>query len=220
MARPHVMVVDPAVKVPELECFNHMTELSQLPLTYHLPCMQGMQSLRAEDMSQVHGIVILGSAASVHDRQPWQATLESWLMPHLEAGIPTLGLCYGHQMLAHMFGGEIGYVFPDQTKHRGFREIYVDATPAWHRGMGKICVSHCETVKKAPESMNVMAKSAEIAIDGLAHKTLPVFSFQSHPEAVPEFLTNHEIPDGGAGAFAYGYELVKGFLNFAGATRR
>jgi GMP synthase (glutamine-hydrolysing) len=220
MTRPHVMVIDPAVKVPELECFNHIAQLSPLPVTYHLPCMQGLQSLHAEDMSQVRGIMVLGSAASVNERLPWQDALEKWLMPHLQRRIPTLGLCYGHQMLAYMFGGEIGYVFPDQRKHKGFREIYVDGTAAWPRGMGKICVSHCETVRKVPESMSVMAKSAEIAVDGLAHKELPVYSFQSHPEAVPEFLKNHDIPDGGPGAFAYGYELVQGFLKFAAGNPR
>lgn len=220
MSRPHIAVIDPAVNVPELECFNNMALLSPLPLTYHLPCRQGMQSLRAENLSQLKGIVILGSAASVHERKPWMIELETWLMPRLEARIPTFGFCYGHQMLAYMFGGDVGYVSLDRTKLKGFREVQVNATPLWKSGVGKICVSHNEEVKNAPACMEVIAKSAQIAIDGLAHKQLPVFSLQSHPEAVAEFLTSHEIPAGENDPFAYGYELVKGFLKFAGSYQR
>lgn len=220
MSRPHFAVIDPAVRIPELECFNLIAQLSTLPVTYHMPAMHGMQSLEAEDFSEVKGLIVLGSAASVHDRLPWQDALEKWLKPKLEQKVPTLGLCYGHQMLAYMYGGKVAHVFPDQSKHKGFREIFVDATPAWQRATGKICVSHCETVVEAPESMKVAAKSPEIAVDGLEHKDLPIFSFQSHPEAVKEFLKNHDIPDGGPGAFTFGHELLKGFLNFASTYRR
>ena len=53
MTKAHIAVIDPAVRIPELECFNQMALISPLPLTYHLPAMYGQQSLDAEDLSQL-----------------------------------------------------------------------------------------------------------------------------------------------------------------------
>ena len=141
-------------------------------------------------------------------------------MPQLERRIPTLGLCYGHQMLARMFGGRVDYVFPDRFKYKGFREVALDATPWSAAARGKLVVSHCETVVEAPRCMRVFARSPEIATDGLAHEDLPVWSFQSHPEATPEFLAGHGItPDGDGRALDFGHALVRGFLNFVANPR-
>ena len=41
-----VAVIDPAVRVPELDCFNRMSRRSRLPLTHHLPALFGLDSLR------------------------------------------------------------------------------------------------------------------------------------------------------------------------------
>lgn len=218
-ARPHIMVIDPAMRIAEVECFNHIALTSPLPVTYHLPAMYGLQSLAYADMRSARGLIILGSASSVHDRLPWQSALEDWLRPHLDAGLPTLGLCYGHQMLATMFGGRVAYVSPDQFKHKGLRRISVSATPCWPAGDGLVVVSHNETVADAPSCMRPIATSALIANDGLAHTQLPIWSFQSHPEATPAFLHNHAIStDEAPQAFAFGQSLVAGFVNFAAKT--
>lgn len=218
---PHVVVIDPAMKIAETECFNLLVHRSPLPCTYHLPAMFGMQSLAAEDMSQARAIILLGSAASVNERVEWQTKLEGWLRPHLERKIPTMGFCYGHQMLAHMFGGKVDYVFPDQSKHVGLREVAMEATPWGKISRGKLVVSHCETVVEAPRSMRVFATSPEIGTDGLAHADLPIWSFQSHPEATIEFLASHGIStDDGAAKLAYGHGIVEDFLNFAAKSGR
>lgn len=61
------------------------------------------------------GIVITGSPAMVSDREPWSEQTASWLADAVRAEIPVLGVCYGHQLLAHALGGEAGY-------HPGGRE--------------------------------------------------------------------------------------------------
>src|SRR5688500_14799459 len=117
----HVAVIDPAMRVPELDCFNRMTRRSRGPLTYHLPALFGMDSL--ERGGEPAGIVILGSGASVNDDLPWQHALKGWLRPRVEGGTPVLGLCYGHQLLADLLGGEVGYVSADRVKRRGLRTV-------------------------------------------------------------------------------------------------
>ncbi|WP_372966478.1 glutamine amidotransferase [Marinobacter sp.] len=56
-----------------------------------------------------HGIVVTGSPAMVSDREPWSEQAGEWLKEAVDASIPTLGVCYGHQLLAHALGGKVGY---------------------------------------------------------------------------------------------------------------
>ena len=57
----------------------------------------------------VAGVVVTGSPAMVSDRAPWSVALASWLRRAHAAGLPLLGICYGHQLLADALGGEVGY---------------------------------------------------------------------------------------------------------------
>ena len=54
------------------------------------------------------GVVVTGSSAMVSEREPWSERTGEWLVSAVERGIPVLGICYGHQLLAQAFGGEVG----------------------------------------------------------------------------------------------------------------
>ncbi|MED5387817.1 MAG: glutamine amidotransferase [Pseudomonadota bacterium] len=55
------------------------------------------------------GVVITGSHAMVTDQAPWMKRLTRWLysLTHEAVSLPVLGLCFGHQILAHTLGGEV-----------------------------------------------------------------------------------------------------------------
>ncbi len=56
----------------------------------------------------VSGVVVTGSHAMVSHREPWSERTAEWLAQLVAHGTPVLGICYGHQLLAHALGGEAG----------------------------------------------------------------------------------------------------------------
>ncbi|MBW2267974.1 MAG: glutamine amidotransferase [Deltaproteobacteria bacterium] len=58
-------------------------------------------------VSGVPAVVVTGSSAYVSDREPWSEDAADWLAELVAAGTPVLGICYGHQLLAHALGGRV-----------------------------------------------------------------------------------------------------------------
>lgn len=58
---------------------------------------------------RVDGVVVTGSPAMVSERADWSERAARWLAAVVrEDVVPVLGLCYGHQLLAHALGGVVG----------------------------------------------------------------------------------------------------------------
>jgi len=57
--------------------------------------------------SEFAGAVVTGSSAMVTDREAWSERTAEWLAGAIEHGTPVLGICYGHQLLAHALGGSV-----------------------------------------------------------------------------------------------------------------
>lgn len=54
------------------------------------------------------GVVVTGSPAMVSSRLDWSERTAKWLRKAVGTGLPILGVCYGHQLLAHALGGTVG----------------------------------------------------------------------------------------------------------------
>jgi GMP synthase (glutamine-hydrolysing) len=217
--RGQVMVIEPAVRFPNLDCFNRLSACSPLPLSYHLPALFGFASIEACDLESVRGAIVLGSAASVHDASPWQERLERWLRELWQRRVPTLGVCYGHQLIGHLLGARVGPAFADGQKALGFRRIRLEEPPSW-AGTAReleLCVSHREAVLECPPELRAFASSQELAFDGIAHRELPIFGLQAHPEATAVFLDEHGISRERASRLADGHALLDGFLSLCGS---
>lgn len=59
--------------------------------------------------SEIAGVVISGSDKMVTDDDKDRAFLEEWIVELKKHKIPLLGICYGHQLLAKVFGGNVDY---------------------------------------------------------------------------------------------------------------
>jgi GMP synthase (glutamine-hydrolysing) len=59
-------------------------------------------------MDGIDGVVITGSPAMVSHRHAWSEQAAQWVAQAYAAELPILGVCYGHQLLAHALGGRVG----------------------------------------------------------------------------------------------------------------
>ena len=73
------------------------------------------------DYDEIAGAVITGSHAMVTEHEPWSERVAAWLPGLVARGIPTLGICYGHQLLAYALGGEVA----DNPNGREFGTVVV-----------------------------------------------------------------------------------------------
>ncbi len=210
----HIVVVDPASDDAHIDCFNHLVKLSPLPLTYHLPALAGWQSLATETNS-IAGIIVLGSNSSVNDRFPWQLAIEEWIKPRLYQGIPTFGICWGHQMISRLLGGQVAKL--PQGNQLGFRKVSLESNPDWDlpESEALLFVCHGEAVVECPSELKVVGKSPLIAVEATRHRELPIWTFQSHPEAVPTFAEGCQYQASPSDSFSFGHSLVAAFMSFA-----
>ena len=105
----------------------------------------------AEDGYDVAAIVVMGSAATPADEFPWLRRLSRWLTPIVrgEVIVPTLGICFGHQLIAHCAGGEIGFVHPDRSKLLGVGRTTLDNSRLLPGAESlQVVISHREEVKQ------------------------------------------------------------------------
>ena len=71
------------------------------------------------------GIIITGSHDMVTDKKPWSEKTADWVKAAVEAEIPLLGVCYGHQLLAHAMGGVVG----DNPNGKEFGTVSIRLNP-------------------------------------------------------------------------------------------
>jgi GMP synthase (glutamine-hydrolysing) len=129
--------------------------------------------------------VVTGSAAMVTDEAAWVEATASWLRHAVAGGLPVLGICYGHQLLAHALGGragwnpvgvEVGVVEITLTAAAGDDPLF-DATPLRFPA----CVSHRQSVLELPPGAVRLASSAMDA--NQAFRVGPcAWGVQFHPE--------------------------------------
>ena len=131
------------------------------------------------------GTIVTGSGAMVTDRAPWSEASAAWLRDAAHAGMPLLGICYGHQLLAHALGGEVG----DNPHGREMGTVNVELhASAQHDplfsvlpDMFQVQATHVQTVLRPPEGATVLARSVHDACQAFRWGER-AWGVQFHPE--------------------------------------
>jgi GMP synthase (glutamine-hydrolysing) len=127
--------------------------------------------------TEVKGVVLSGGPSSVYeeDAPHFNASI-------LETGLPVLGLCYGHQLIAHVTGG---VVRAGEKREYGLTYVTVDKPVDILQGLGpneKVWMSHGDTVYSLPDEFEILASTVNTPIAAFKHSEKPVYGLQWHPE--------------------------------------
>ncbi len=60
------------------------------------------------DPGELAGVIISGSASMVTEKHAWSERAADWVRQH-HGKVPVLGVCFGHQLLAHALGGTVAW---------------------------------------------------------------------------------------------------------------
>ena len=122
--------------------------------------------------------VVTGSRASVYWDEPWIADLQEWAGEAIDRGLPFLGVCFGHQLLADVCGGtvdamgeyEIGYRTVEHRGSRLFEGIDSEFT---------VFTTHSDSVVELPPGAELLAEN-DYGVHGF--RKGDVYGVQFHPE--------------------------------------
>ncbi|HEX7481209.1 MAG TPA: glutamine amidotransferase [Polyangiales bacterium] len=116
------------------------------------------------DPQSVPGVVVTGSQSMVTDRAEWSERTAEWLRRCVELGKPVLGICYGHQLLAHALGGEVR----DNPRGReiGTTDVTLNAAAKNDPLFGRFAdvlhvpVCHMQSVTKLPAGAQLLGQTS------------------------------------------------------------
>ena len=119
---------------------------------------------------------------------PLEAGISNDIVRAFGPKVPLLGVCLGHQCIAHSFGGEV--VRADRLMHGKISEIHIVNTNEIFAGVEdpfEATRYHSLIAKREtlPDCLEIAAETRpEGEIMGIKHKQYPIYGVQFHPESI------------------------------------
>ncbi|MEN3046069.1 MAG: glutamine-hydrolyzing GMP synthase [Candidatus Hydrothermales bacterium] len=127
--------------------------------------------------SYTKGIILSGGPMSVYDKDAPLLDKEIFNL-----GKPILGICYGLQLIAHLFGGK---VTSSEKREYGFALFKVNENSELFDGMEKefrVWMSHGDYVKSLPPNFKATGETEFSPYASIENKDLKIYGVQFHPE--------------------------------------
>ena len=137
---------------------------------------------KIDDISQFDGYIISGSRSSHRDRDVWIIELKQLIKDMHKQNIPSLAVCFGHQLVAHIYDGT---TVINIASEEGFQDVQTkmgEDTIRLFTGLPnpvKVYQLHNDAVMKAPSgSIDVIYNDKCLQY----YQFGSIYSIQSHPE--------------------------------------
>jgi len=132
----------------------------------------------ASELQSRRGVIISGGPASVYS--PDSPSIDPAIF---QLSVPVLGICYGHQLLAHHLGGKV-----QKSDHGEYGLAHLSVTctdPLW-TGVehSQIWMSHRDSVSAVPAGFRVIASTEVSGVAAMSDPERKLFGLQFHPEVV------------------------------------
>lgn len=132
------------------------------------------------DPGDADGVVLTGSTAGVYeaDRHPWIDDQKTLVRDLADRGIPTLGVCFGHQIANSALGGTV----EDVGTTAGLVEADLTDAAVFEGVSPVVPALHGDIVTEPGEGMTVLASAGHAPVFATRHETAPMWTVQFHPE--------------------------------------
>lgn len=130
-----------------------------------------------QKVDNLKGIILSGGAASVYDETAPKCDHRIF-----QLGVPILGICYGHQLIAYMNGGNVTH---GESGEYGVTELRVLTTSKLFKGLSpieKVWMNHRDIVKELPPDFKVVAVTDSSPVAAFENDTHKLYGVQFHPE--------------------------------------
>ncbi len=141
-----------------------------------IPCTRNCS---VQDLTNVEAVIFSGGPASVLDDDSPAFDI-AWL----KTKIPTLGICYGMQLMSQMLGGKVA---SSKKREYGATALEIIDNSDLFEGFAldknlQVWMSHGDHVVEVPSGFKVLAKSESIPMAAMGNKADQLYALQFHPE--------------------------------------
>jgi GMP synthase (glutamine-hydrolysing) len=181
--------VDPDKRyfVPEIR--RHLEAAGAEVRVYPYADRGGMPSL-----DDVDGVVLSGSTAGVYesDAYPWMDELRDVVGRLVAATVPTLGVCFGHQLVNDALGGTVEH----RGLHAGIDAVSFESDPLFEDVPARVPMVHGDFVTDPGAKMDVVGSADYYPNLATRHRDAPLWTVQYHPEFTESLLPHIEADFG------------------------
>lgn len=155
-------------------------------------------------LNKTKGVILTGGDPSL-DRLIHLNQIRANIACLINLDVPILGICEGHEIIGNACGGDVTKL--RKPSHFNYLRVKVIKRSKIFKGLPEnifVYESHSRYVSRVPKIFEVTANSRKDKIEGMFHKTKPIFGVQFHPERGGDV----------------GEQIIKNFLDICDSYKR